>query len=88
MDFTISPRIEDFRRRIARFVQDELLPVEEDRANYDPHENIRLDLLEALRDKGKAATPSRYVRTAVRTFFSAARREPATRSPPSCWARS
>ena len=49
MDFTISPRIEDFRRRIARFVQDELLPVEEDRANYDPHENIRLDLLEALR---------------------------------------
>ena len=54
MDFTISPRIEDFRRRIARFVQDELLPVEEDRANYDPHENIRLDLLEALRDKARA----------------------------------
>lgn len=54
MDFTISPRIEDFRRRIARFVQDELLPLEEDRANFDPHENIRLDLLEALRDKAKA----------------------------------
>ncbi|GAB3128859.1 diacylglycerol kinase family protein [Tsukamurella serpentis] len=32
--------------------------------------------MEAQRDKGKAATPSRYVRTAVRTFFSAARREP------------
>jgi len=54
MDFTISPRIEDYRRRIARFVQDELLPLEEDRANYDPHENIRLDVLEAMRDKARA----------------------------------
>ncbi|WP_040767696.1 diacylglycerol kinase family protein [Tsukamurella sp. 1534] len=32
--------------------------------------------MEALRDKGKAATSSRYVRTSIRTFFSAARREP------------
>lgn len=54
MDFTISPRIEDFRRRIARFVQDELLPLEADRANYDAHENIRLDVLEAMRDKARA----------------------------------
>ena len=54
MDFALPPRIEDFRRRIARFVQDELLPLEEDRANYDPHENIRLDVLEALRDKARA----------------------------------
>ena len=54
MNFTISPRIEDFRRRIARFVEDELLPLEQDRANYDAHENIRLDLLEALRSKARA----------------------------------
>jgi len=54
MDFTISPRIEDYRRRIARFVQDELLPLEADRANYDPHENIRLDVLETMRDKARA----------------------------------
>ena len=54
MDFTISPRIEDFRRRIARFVQDELLPLEEDRANFDAHENIRLDVLEVMRDKARA----------------------------------
>ena len=54
MDFTISPRIEDFRRRIARFVEDELLPLEADRANYDAHENIRLDVLEAMRDKARA----------------------------------
>ncbi|QQO43549.1 acyl-CoA dehydrogenase family protein [Paracoccus sp. MC1862] len=54
MDFTIPPRIEDYRRRIARFVEDELLPLEEDRANYDAHENIRLDVLEVMRDKAKA----------------------------------
>ncbi|MDO5370350.1 acyl-CoA dehydrogenase family protein [Paracoccus sp. (in: a-proteobacteria)] len=54
MDFTISPRIEDYRRRIARFVQDELLPLEADRANYDAHENIRLDVLETMRSKAKA----------------------------------
>jgi acyl-CoA dehydrogenase len=53
MDFTISPRIEDFRARIARFVEDEILPLEADRASYDPHENIRRDLLDALRDKAK-----------------------------------
>ena len=54
MDFRISPRVEDFRARIARFVEDELLPIEEDRANYDPHENIRTDVLEHLRDKARA----------------------------------
>jgi acyl-CoA dehydrogenase len=55
MDFTISPRIEDFRSRIARFVDDQILPLEEDRSNYDPHENIRLDVLEELRAKARAA---------------------------------
>lgn len=54
MDFTISTRIEDFRARIARFVEDEILPLENDHANYDAHENIRLDVLEQLREKAKA----------------------------------
>ena len=31
------------------------MPLEDDRANYDDHENIRLDVLEPLRDKAKAA---------------------------------
>lgn len=44
MDFTVSPRIEDFRNRIARFVDDRVLPLEADPASYDAHENIRLDL--------------------------------------------
>ena len=54
MDFTISPRIEDFRARIACFVADEIMPLESDRANYDSHENIRLDVLADLRAKAKA----------------------------------
>ena len=54
MDFTIAARIEDFRARIARFVEDEILPLEDDRANFDAHENIRLDVLERLRKKAKA----------------------------------
>ncbi|MDE0347682.1 MAG: acyl-CoA dehydrogenase family protein, partial [Boseongicola sp.] len=54
MDFTIAARIEDFRVRIARFVEDEIMPLEDDRANYDAHENIRLDVLERLRKKAQA----------------------------------
>lgn len=54
MDFTITPRIEDYRSRVARFVETEILPLEEDRANFDPHDNIRLDVLEDLRAKARA----------------------------------
>jgi len=54
MDFTISPRIEDYRRRIAAFVDTHVLPLEADRANYDAHENIRIDVLDAVREKAKA----------------------------------
>jgi acyl-CoA dehydrogenase len=54
MDLTISPRIEDFRSRIAAFVAREIIPLESERATYDAHENIRLDLLDQLRDKAKA----------------------------------
>jgi len=54
MDFTISPRVEDFRARIARFVQDEILPVEANRAAWDEHDNIAHDWLEPLREKARA----------------------------------
>ena len=58
MDFKISPRIEDYRARIARFVEDEIIPLEADRANYDAHENIRKDVLQDhLRAKAKARGP-------------------------------
>jgi len=54
MDFTISPRVEDYRRRIAAFVETEILPVEADRASFDEHGNITLTLLETLRAKARA----------------------------------
>ncbi|MCA3604940.1 MAG: acyl-CoA dehydrogenase family protein [Methylobacterium sp.] len=54
MDFTISPRIEDFRQRIARFVEDHILPLEADRSAYDAHDNIRPEVLEPLRARARA----------------------------------
>lgn len=54
MDFTISPRIEDYRQRIAAFVDSEILPLEADPASYDAHGNIALPLLANLRAKAQA----------------------------------
>ncbi len=53
MDFHIAPRVEDFRARIAAFVERELIPIELDPASFDAHENIRLDLLDDLRGKAR-----------------------------------
>ena len=55
MDFTLPPAIEETRRRARQFVKDEVLPVENDPANYDDHENITLAALRPLRAKAKAA---------------------------------
>ncbi|WP_420587518.1 acyl-CoA dehydrogenase family protein [Ruegeria sp.] len=54
MDFTISPEIEDYRQRISRFVEDEILPVEMNRDSWDAHGNIAHDWLEPLREKARA----------------------------------
>jgi len=54
MDFDIPARTEDFRRRIAAFVEREVLPLEADRASYDDHGNIALPLLDSLRAKARA----------------------------------
>lgn len=54
MDFTISPRIEDFRARIARFVEEEVLPLESDAGAWDEHGNVALDRLEPLRARARA----------------------------------
>ncbi|OGA06091.1 MAG: acyl-CoA dehydrogenase [Betaproteobacteria bacterium RIFCSPLOWO2_02_64_14] len=55
MDFTLPPHIEDYRKRYRAFVAEHLLPLEQDPSAYDDHENIRLDLLEKMRVKAKAA---------------------------------
>jgi acyl-CoA dehydrogenase len=54
MDFHISPEVEDYRARIAAFVDAHILPLESDPAAYDGHGNIALPLLETLRQKARA----------------------------------
>lgn len=55
MDFALPPEIDALRRRYRAFVEDHILPVEADRANWDAHENISVPALETLRAKAKAA---------------------------------
>ena len=55
MDFSLPPELEDLRQRVRRFVEDELLLLERDRGNYDAHENIRLDVLDAVRSRAQSA---------------------------------
>lgn len=54
MDFHLPREIADYRDRIARFVETHILPLEADRASYDAHENIRIDLADELRAKARA----------------------------------
>jgi len=55
MDFTISPEVEDYRRRVRDFVDAEIIPLEADRANYDEHGNISRAALDATRARVRAA---------------------------------
>src|SRR6476619_1462746 len=54
MDFTLSPEIEDIRLRTRRFIEQHVLPLETERANYDEHENIRLDVLRGVQANARA----------------------------------
>ncbi|MBC8337989.1 MAG: acyl-CoA dehydrogenase family protein [Alphaproteobacteria bacterium] len=54
MDFTLPPEVEDYRKRIRAFVADHILPLEDDPASYDEHENITEDLLAEMRGKARA----------------------------------
>ena len=55
MDLSLSPEIEKLCGKIRGFVEGEIIPLESDRGSYDEHENIRLDLLDALRAKAREA---------------------------------
>ena len=54
MDFQISDEIEQYRKRIAAFVDAHILPLESDPSAYDGHGNIALARLEPLRAKARA----------------------------------
>ncbi len=55
MDFSLSPEIESLRQKVAAFVEAEIMPLENDKANYDAHENFKESVVDALREKAKAA---------------------------------
>ena len=55
MDFSLSSEQEDLRQRVAKFVNDEIMPVEADPASFDAHENIAPEPLQILREKAKSA---------------------------------
>jgi acyl-CoA dehydrogenase len=55
MDFALPPEIDKLRLKTREFIADIVLPLEADKANFDEYENIRLDLLETVRAKAKAA---------------------------------
>ena len=54
MDFVLPPEIEALRVRVRRFVDERLIPLESDRANYDEHENIAPHVLARMRQAAKA----------------------------------
>ncbi|MGH6930884.1 MAG: acyl-CoA dehydrogenase family protein, partial [Dongiaceae bacterium] len=55
MEFALTAEIEDYRERYRGFVAERILPLENDPASFDEHENIALPLLDGLRAKAKAA---------------------------------
>ncbi len=55
MDFTLSPENEDYRRRVRAFVEEHVMVLEDDPANYDEHEMITLEALAPLRAKAREA---------------------------------
>ena len=55
MDFQLDSRCEEFRLRIREFVDEHIVPLEQNRHAYDDGENIADDYLLPLREKARAA---------------------------------
>lgn len=55
MDFQLPENIETVRQRVRSFVDENVIPLEADRNNYDKHENIDEGVLEEVRLKAKSA---------------------------------
>ncbi len=54
MDFNLSTEHQLLMRKVDDFVQDRLIPLEQDHSSFDTHENVREDLLQTLRQEVKA----------------------------------
>jgi acyl-CoA dehydrogenase len=55
MDFGLPVDLEKLKLLTRDFIAGEVMPLERERANYDEYENIRLDVLDRVREKAKAA---------------------------------
>ena len=55
MDFTLPPDVDEFRLRVREFVAEHILPLESDASTWGEGENVRDELLTALRAKARAA---------------------------------
>ena len=55
MNFDLQPEIEEYRSKVREFVDEHIIPLESDRANYDHHENISSDVLIKIQKKVKEA---------------------------------
>lgn len=55
MDFELDANMQDIKARTRAFVADHIRPLEADRANFDPHENIDKTVLATVREKARAA---------------------------------
>lgn len=54
MDFNLSPEHEELRLKVRKFVDEHVLPLEKDPANFSEYENIPHDRLEPVREKARA----------------------------------
>jgi len=53
MEFTVSSKVEETCKNIKAFVDDHIIPLESDSANFDAHENIAPEPLERLKNMAK-----------------------------------
>ena len=54
MDFNLPEEVELVRQQVAQFVDQEVMPLEQDPGNFDEHENLKESVVQQLRDKAKA----------------------------------
>lgn len=53
MDFNLSPEHEELRLKVRAFIDNDVLPLEKDPANFAEHENIPHERLEPVREKAR-----------------------------------
>jgi len=87
MDFSLSPEIEDYRLRVRAFVEAHVLPLEQNPAAFDAHENIRESVVAEVRALARAQglwafqMPTQYGGAGLGVMGMAAVYEEAARSP-------